>query len=248
MRLSDSTIDGVEALLRWEHPRRGLLPPADFIPLAEYTSLMGILTEWVLDAALAQLSDWGDEMQDLTMSVNISARNLMEPSFAQRVGSVLRRYRIPSSRLVLEITESAAFVDPRTVRKVLSDLDISGVQISLDDFGQGQTSLRYLSGLPLSELKIDREFVRDMVHVTSHAAIVRSVVDLSHRLGFTVVAEGVEDIAALAALEAMGCDSIQGYLLTFPLPPDDLLAWVRDRAKAATTSQSLWSSLTSTTQ
>ena len=239
IQAGSSELEGFEALLRWQHPRYGLLPPAEFLPLAEYTSLMGMLTDWVLDTALAQLIDWGDDMKHLTMSVNVSARNLPEPSFVQRVGSVLRRYRIPPSRLVLEVTETAMFVDPQHVRATLADLDHAGVRISLDDFGQGQTSLRFLSGLPLSEVKIDRVFVRDMVSLPSHTAIVRSVVDLAHRLGLTVVAEGVEDAAALAALEAMGCDSIQGFLIARPMPPDQVPSWVSDRIESAT-ARSLW--------
>jgi len=239
IQAGSSELEGFEALLRWQHPRYGLLPPAEFLPLAEYTSLMGMLTDWVLDTALAQLIDWGDDMKHLTMSVNVSARNLTEPSFVQRVGSVLRRYRIPPSRLVLEVTETAMFVDPQHVRATLADLDHAGVRISLDDFGQGQTSLRFLSGLPLSEVKIDRVFVRDMVSLPSHTAIVRSVVALSYRLGLTVVAEGVEDAAALAALEAMGCDSIQGFLIARPMPPDQVPSWVSDRIESAT-ARSLW--------
>jgi diguanylate cyclase (GGDEF)-like protein len=231
--------EGLEALLRWEHPRHGLLQPAEFLPLAEYTSLMSMLTDWVLDAALAQLIDWGDELGEITMSVNVSARNLTEPNFVQRVGSALRRYRVPASRLMLEVTETAMFVDPQHVRSTLGDLDHAGIRISLDDFGQGQTSLRFLSGLPLSEVKIDREFVCDMVTLPSHAAIVRSVVDLAHRLDLTVVAEGVEDAAALTALEAMGCDSAQGFLLAYPMPPDQVREWAAAQAANAT-SQSLW--------
>jgi EAL domain-containing protein (putative c-di-GMP-specific phosphodiesterase class I) len=164
----------------------------------------------------------------LSVSVNISARNLSNPTFADRVLAALDTSGLPYERLLLEITETALFTDVDRATAVLERLSRAGVPISLDDFGQGQTSLGFLSRLPLQELKIDRTFVTDMLADTSHSAIVRSVIELAHNLGFVVVAEGVEDEPTMRALFEMGCDAAQGYVLARPMPAGRLLGWMAD--------------------
>ena len=221
-RLVDRRVEAVEALVRWQHPTQGLLYPDRFLPLAEQTDLIDKLTDWVLDRALTEVRDLGPVASDLAVAVNVSARNLAQPDFAQRVVSALERAGVPAGRLIIEITETALLTDPRRAAGVLAELATSGVRVSLDDFGQGQTSLGYLSALPVHELKIDKSFVSDMVVNAAHAAIVRSVVELGHNLSLRVVAEGVETEEVLATLRDAGCDVAQGYLLARPVPSDKL--------------------------
>jgi diguanylate cyclase (GGDEF)-like protein len=216
----------VEALVRWRHPRRGMVPPDAFLPAAEQTGLIEPLTRWVLAAALAQITRWPAAFDDLTMAVNVSARNLARPDFADAVLAAVAAAGIAPSRLTLEITETALLTDPEVAAEVLARVSAIGVRVSIDDFGQGQTSLGYLSQLPLHELKIDKSFVTDLPDNPAHAAIVRSVVDLGHNLGLQVVAEGVETQETVALLTATGCDIAQGYLLARPMPADDLADWV----------------------
>jgi diguanylate cyclase (GGDEF)-like protein len=218
-------IVAVEALVRWNHPDRGLLYPDAFLPIAEQTGIIDGLTRWVLASALAQLEEWGSGV-DLAVAINISARNLSRADFADSVLRALRASGVPAARLLLEITETALVSDPANAGRSLRRLAAAGVRISLDDFGQGQTSLGYLSTLPLHEVKIDKSFVLDMLSDRSHAAIVRSVIDLAHNLGFEVVAEGVETPQILNALDALGCDIAQGYLLARPMPAAALPAWL----------------------
>jgi diguanylate cyclase (GGDEF)-like protein len=216
----------VEALIRWLHPGRGLVPPDGFLPVAEQTGLIDPLTRWVLATALAQVVAWGDEFDGLTMAVNVSARNLARADFADTVLGELAAAGVPADRLVLEITETALMTDPEVAADVLARLSTAGVRISIDDFGQGQTSLGYLATLPLHELKIDKSFVDDLPANPAHAAIVRSVVDLGHNLGLQVVAEGVETHEIVAVLIGLGCDIAQGYLLSRPMPAGDLPSWL----------------------
>jgi diguanylate cyclase (GGDEF)-like protein len=227
-RLADGTVTAVEALIRWHHPRHGLLFPDAFLPLAEQTGLIDPLTDWVIATALTQIREWGPSAEMLSVSVNISARNLSNPTFADRVLAALETSGLPYHRLLLEITETALFTDVDRATAVLERLSRAGVPISLDDFGQGQTSLGFLSRLPLHELKIDRTLVTDMLSDASHSAIVRSVIELAHNLGFVVVAEGVEDEPTMRALFTMGCDAAQGYVLARPMPAGRLLGWMAD--------------------
>ncbi len=225
-RLADGAVTAVEALIRWHHPRHGLLYPDAFLPIAEQTGLIDPLTEWVISTALRQIRDWGEPASQIGVAVNISARNLSDPGFGDKVLSALAASGLPNGRLLLEITETAPFTDIERATAVLQRLSAAGVPISLDDFGQGQTSLGFLSRLPLRELKIDRAFVTDMLTDSAHAAIVRSVIELAHNLGFAVVAEGVEDTLTMAALADLGCDAAQGYVLSRPMPAGALLGWV----------------------
>jgi diguanylate cyclase len=216
----------VEALVRWRHPDRGLLYPDAFLPIAEQTDIIEPLTEWVLISALHQLNEWGPELADLAVAINVSARNICRGDFAPTVLRAVRASGVSAERLLLEITETAFVTDPERAGRSLRQLAAAGVRISLDDFGCGQTSLGYLSTLPLHEVKIDKSFVMDMLDDHSHGAIVRSVIDLAHNLGFEVVAEGVETELVLAELTALGCDIAQGYLLARPMPAGDLPSWL----------------------
>jgi diguanylate cyclase len=226
LRLSDGTVDAVEALVRWNHPRHGLLYPDSFLPLAEQTGLIDPLTDWVVAAALEQMRQWAGAAAGLTVAVNVSARNLSQQSFADRILGAVALSGLEPGRLVLEITETALFTDVERATASLHRLDGAGVPISLDDFGQGQTSLGYLSRLPLHELKVDKAFVTDLTRVETNAAIVRSLIELAHNLGFVVVAEGVEDARTLTALGDMGCDFAQGYLMARPMPAADVPGWM----------------------
>jgi diguanylate cyclase (GGDEF)-like protein len=231
--LRTGRVCAVEALIRWQHPTRGMVAPDAFLPVAEQTGLIDGLTRWVLAAALAQVVAWGPAFEGLSMSVNVSARNLARADFADTVLAALATAGVPASVLVVEITETALMTDPEVAADVLARLSTAGVRISVDDFGQGQTSLGYLSTLPLHELKIDKSFVSDLPDNFGHAAIVRSVVDLGHNLGLQVVAEGVETQETVALLTATGCDVAQGYLLARPMPAADLEPWLADHRAGA---------------
>jgi diguanylate cyclase len=224
--VTSGDVIAVEALVRWNHPDRGLLFPDAFLPIAEQTGIIDALTRWVLSTALRQMDQWGDAAADLAVAINISARNICRVDFADVVLDAMAVSDVPAERLLLEITETALVTDPERAGHTLRQLAAAGVRISLDDFGCGQTSLGYLSTLPLHEVKIDKSFVLDMLDDRSHAAIVRSVIDLAHNLGFEVVAEGVETEQVLAELSALGCDIAQGYLLARPMPAGDLPGWL----------------------
>jgi diguanylate cyclase (GGDEF)-like protein len=235
-RISDGEIVAVEALIRWEHPREGLLYPDQFLPLAEQTGLIDPLTTWVVSTALRQLRELGPAATHLSVAVNVSARNLAPADFADNVLAALRESGVAPERLILEITETAIITDPTRARTVLERLAVAGVRVSLDDFGQGQTSLGHLSQLPLAELKIDKSFVLDMLTEPGHASIVRAIIELAHGLGYTVVAEGVEDEQTLTALRSLHCDVAQGFLLTHALPYAELPAWLGTYAPRAAVS------------
>jgi EAL domain-containing protein (putative c-di-GMP-specific phosphodiesterase class I) len=229
----ERSLRAVEALVRWEHPDQGLLMPDRFLPLAEQTDVIEKLTTWVLRTALAELPTLAPREQELRVAVNVSARTIGRPSFATEVIAVLNELDLPGRRLTIEVTETALMADPQRAASVLSRLAEAGVGISLDDFGRGQTSLGYLSALPLDELKIDRGFVTDMLDSPTHAAIVRSILELGHNLGLRVVAEGVETEEVLESLTEAGCDVIQGFLLARPMPPAALTAWLQDSQPSA---------------
>jgi len=216
-------VSAFEALVRWEHPVRGLVPPNDFIPIAESTGLIAPLTQWVVDSALSQLAEWSLTRPGLSIAVNISARNLRD----DLPGWLLNRlaaHRVKASQLVLEITETSFATDPVRATALLEELSAAGVRVSLDDFGQGYTSLGSLGHLPVSELKIDRGFVVAMQHSQEDRAIVASVIELGHQLGLTVVAEGVETEEVFADLRLLGCDTVQGFLFSPAVPAVDALA------------------------
>ena len=222
----------VEALVRWMHPTRGLLAPGAFVPLAEQTGVMGALTNHVLDAALRQVAHWYETGLDLAVAVNVSAETLLDEGWADDVSSALVRHGVPASRLRIEITEDALMGDPDRALRVVESLVATGVGVSLDDFGTGYSSLALLKHLPVDELKIDRVFVRDLLHDDADRAIVRSVIDLGRRFGVKTVAEGVEDEATLRRLADDGVTMAQGFHIARPLAAADLEAWLGAREQA----------------
>ena len=228
---------GVEALVRWQHPEHGLIPPGDFIPLAERTGLISPLTTYVLDAALRQCHQWRQAGHELAIAVNVSARSLLDLAFPNQVASLLARWEVPARLLMVEITESTIMADPTHALEILGRLNTMGVQIAIDDFGTGYSSMAHLKTLPIQELKVDRSFVSQMTSSTRDAVIVRSTVDLGRNLGLRVVAEGVEDVLTSQELDALGCDAIQGYYISRPVPPDDLINWLEQQQTATTTPQ-----------
>ncbi len=222
----DGRVVGVEALVRWPHPERGMVPPTLFVPVAEQTGLIRPLTEAVLGRALADCAGWRRQGHDLTVAVNLSARSLLDESLPERVAGLLRANDLPASSLELEITESAAMKDPGRALDVLHGLRRLGVGLSVDDYGTGHPSLAYLTRLPVGTLKIDRSFVQTMELDPSDRTIVRSTIELAHSLGLRVVAEGVETHATWADLARLGCDEAQGYWLARPGPADGVPAVV----------------------
>jgi diguanylate cyclase (GGDEF)-like protein len=226
--LERGRITGVEALVRWDHPERGLVPPPRFIPLIEPTALVGPFTLYVIERALRQMVAWRRQGIDLEMSVNLSARNLLDPDLPERVTVLLRQHGIPADRLTVEVTESAALVDPERAVAALETLRAGGVGVSVDDFGTGNASIEYLATLPANELKIDRTFITGMLEDERAEAIVRSTIDLARNLGLTVVAEGIETDAVMEHLTALGVQVGQGYLFSRPLPAEDLTAQLNE--------------------
>ena len=217
---------GTEALLRWEHHDLGRVGPDEFIGLAEHSGLIRPLTRWVLGSAMRQCAEWLRAGHRIGVSVNISARNLLDDQVQRALEEELEATKVPPELLTLEITESAIMEDPKRAFEHVTELRALGVNISIDDFGTGYSSLDYLRKLPARELKIDRSFVMDMDNSQDDATIVRSIVDLAHNLGLRVVAEGVETSSIWEALKQLGCDEGQGYLFKAPVPPAELLEWV----------------------
>ncbi len=230
--LSGRRVECCEALLRWEHPVRGVVPPGSFIPFAEQTGYIKAITRWVIDKALAQSAHWRGLGLDLGISVNTSARDLQAPDFARYVEDRLHAHGVPPDRLWLEVTESAVMDDPTHALENLDRIAALGVRLSIDDFGTGYSSLAYLKKLPVSELKIDRSFVQGLTTDRDDAIIVRSTIDLAHNMGLTVTAEGVEDADSLEVLKGMGCDVVQGYHVSRPLTAAALERWLRQAANA----------------
>jgi diguanylate cyclase (GGDEF)-like protein/PAS domain S-box-containing protein len=217
---------GVEALVRWEHPREGLLSPGEFIPIAEETGLIHPLSLWVLDRALRDRRVWAESGVDIGVSVNLAPDSLHHPSLDAIVADMLARHDAPARRLTIEVTETGMMRNPARARSLLGRLHDMGVQVSIDDFGTGYSSLAYLKELPVDEVKVDQSFVKDAATSQRDACIVRSVIDLGHNLGLRVVAEGVEDEETVERLRNWGCDMAQGWLLGRPTPAE---TYLRDR-------------------
>jgi diguanylate cyclase (GGDEF)-like protein len=222
--LQSTNITGVEALVRWHHPVHGLLAPVKFIPLIEQTALIGPLTLALIDQALCQLDAWRTLGIDIQMSVNLSARNLLDVELPRQIAGLLDSHGIAPERLVIEITESAAMNDPHRAVTVLTALRETGIGISVDDFGTGNASIEYLAKLPATEIKIDRSFITHILEDPRAEAIVRSIIDLARNLDLAVVAEGIETEAVMHHLAALGCDSGQGYFISRPQPANQLVA------------------------
>jgi len=222
---------GVEALVRWHHPTRGLLYPAEFMVAAERSDLIIPLTDRVLEIACGQLAGWLADGLVLPVSINVSVAALIDQGLPRRVADLLALHDLPPDLVTLEITETALTADQLRTRESLTRLQDLGVKLSLDDFGTGYSSLSHLT-MPLQELKIDRQFVTHMTTSPRSHAIARAVVDVAHDLGLRVVGEGVEDPATLEALRRIGCDEVQGYQLCPPIPEVELQAWLRDQVLA----------------
>ena len=224
--LASGQVICAEALVRWDHPRHGLLGPDVFVPIAEQTGLIRPLARWVLDAALRQCNRWRQDGLDLSVAVNLSMRNLHDPEVVDMIRQLLLRWGIPPARLVVEITESSLMADAARAMEVLGRLRGMGVSVSIDDFGTGYSSLAYLKRLSVDELKIDKSFVSHVATDHNDAAIVRSTIGLAHDLGLSVVAEGIEDQQTLEFLAGLGCDVAQGYFISRPLPVVALGDWL----------------------
>lgn len=228
--LATGAVIGVEALLRWSHPERGLVPPDEFIPLAEESGLIMPIGHWVLREACAQGRAWLDAGLDrLQIAVNISGRQLSQEDFVDQVAGVLADHDFPGTLLELEITESTAMAEPEATVETLDALKTLGVKIAIDDFGTGYSSLSYLQKFPLDRVKIDRSFTRDMMHSASNAGIVSAIIAMAHQLNFKVIAEGVEDESQVAFLRAHGCEEIQGYHISPPRDAESFRDWLATR-------------------
>jgi len=227
--LSTGQVAYIEALVRWQHPQRGFLLPEQFIPMAEHTGLIKPLSLWVLGTSLRQCHVWQQAGLYVDIAVNLSMLNLQDVQLPDKIIELLAMWSIPPTRLEVEITESVLATDPERVKEILTRLSAIGVRIALDDFGIGYSSLASLKRLPVGAMKIDKSFVLDMAVNADDATIVRSIVDLGHNLGLKVVAEGVENQATWDLLAAFGCDYVQGYYLSYPLPAAALVRWLRGR-------------------
>ena len=223
--LAGSAVVGAEALVRWQHPQRKLIPPALFIPFAEQTGFVRQLTLWMLNEASRQWAGLQLPERPLAISVNLSTRDLLDQDFPLKLDAMLARHQVPATAFCLEITESAIMDDPQRAEHTLNRLSERGFKLSIDDFGTGYSSLAYLKRLPVDQLKIDKSFVMGMESDLDDAKIVRSTIDLAHNLGLSVVAEGVENAATLEQLRSLHCDQAQGYHMSKPLPVQEFAAW-----------------------
>jgi diguanylate cyclase (GGDEF)-like protein len=231
IELTTGRVAGAEVLLRWLHPTRGLLGPADFIPFAEQTGFIRRLTRWTLDQSIAQGARWQHAGNPLSLSVNISADDISDPRFDSRVAALLSRHQLPPSLLTLELTESGLIQDSTRALQMLNALASLGVSLSIDDFGTGYSSLSHLARMPVHEVKIDRSFVQGLESDDEFATVVKSAIDMGHGLGLKVVAEGIETETAASRLRDFGCDVAQGYLYAKPMSLEALEAWIADKTR-----------------
>jgi len=218
----------VEALIRWNHPQRGMVFPDQFIPLAEDSGLIIPMTWWVVEASMKQCARWHQDGLPVNVSINISANFLQEELVVERVAELVRTYQLPDHTFALEITENMLMNDPHQASKTLIELNAMNIDVSIDDFGTGYSSLAYLKHLELDELKIDRSFVMGMSEYKNDSVIVQTVIDMAHSMGLRVVAEGVENRQDWDRLDGMGCDFIQGYFISRPKPVDEISIWLKD--------------------
>jgi len=225
LALDSGHVVGAEALVRWQHPQRGLVPPVQFIPFAEQTGFIRVLTLWVFEEAVRHWQTLNDASIELALSVNLSTRDLLDQDLPQKFEALLTRHGAPAKAFCLEITETAIMDDPQRALVTLERLNAIGFKLSIDDFGTGYSSLAYLKRLPVDELKIDQSFVRNMQTDADDAMIVRSTIDLAHNLGITVVAEGVENAQVWHMLRQLGCDQAQGYHMGRPMPLAEFSNW-----------------------
>jgi EAL domain-containing protein (putative c-di-GMP-specific phosphodiesterase class I) len=228
--MKTGSIVGVEALARWDHPRGGTITPSEFVPIAERReSVIQALTDWTLVAAFEQARSWQEDGHDLTVAVNLSPKSALDPALPDKINVLFERFEVTPARIQLELTETAVFAsgEPARVNEALGHLAEMGIVIALDDFGTGYSSLSRLRDLPIHKVKIDQSFVSHMDRRPQDALIVRSVIALAKSLHLRVVAEGVETEPVWRRLSDLGCDIAQGHYLSRPLPPDELVCWVR---------------------
>jgi len=230
ININSNIVTGVEALVRWQHPQHGFMPPDEFIPLAERTGLIKPLSLWVLKRALEQAVKWHSSHLKLGIAINISPSTLLDTELPDVITGTLASCSLSPHYITFEITEGSIIKDPERALEILTRLDKMGIRISIDDFGTGYSSLAYLKKMPASEVKIDKSFVLDMLVDENDAAIVQATIDLAHNLGMKVVAEGVENKETAERLKELGCDILQGYYFSKPLPADSFLAWVSAHA------------------
>jgi predicted signal transduction protein with EAL and GGDEF domain len=234
-------VTAAEALLRWNHPTRGVVLPGDFVHVAERFGLIGAIGNWVITDACRQGREWRDRGLRMRVAINLSAHQMRQDDIADRIAEALRRYRIHPSLLTCEITETAAMEDTKATQETFRRLGVLGAHLSIDDFGTGYSSLSYLRRLPAEELKIDRSFVMDLEHSPDARAVVDAVVKLAHALGLKVVAEGVENPRQRQVLAELGCDELQGFLFAKPMSARALLMWaMRDRSETTAFRPSLF--------
>ena len=226
VNLEKGIVTGVEALCRWTSPVHGPVSPARFVSVAERCGLIGPLTRWTLNAALRECAAWQERLPGLSVAVNLSPMVLCDSDLPQLVDETLKLWKVPAALLTLEVTEGAVMQRPEACLQALEALELAGIRLSIDDFGTGHSSLAYLKQLPVAELKIDRAFVRDMMHGEADRRLVQSVIDLAQNFRLEVVAEGVEDEDTLDALTLMGCAQAQGYGIARPMPADELPGWL----------------------
>ena len=229
--LQKGVCTGCEALLRWHHPQHGMVPPGDFIPLAEMTEIIHPLSLWVFRTALQQVRSWMNQGYEIPVAINLSARNLVDVRFPEQLRELLREFSVPNHLLEIEITESALITDPQRAMQVVRTFHDLGIHLAIDDFGTGYSSMSYLKKLPVQTLKIDRSFVMDMLSDEADAVIVRSTIGLAHSFGLAVVAEGVEDEETLQALRNLQCEQAQGYHISRPVPVDEFNQWYLGQSK-----------------
>jgi diguanylate cyclase (GGDEF)-like protein len=226
LNLTTGAITQLEALMRWKHPQLGDLSPAEFVPIAEHTGSARHLTSWALTQAIRHMAQWHAAGLDITVAVNLSAPDIMDPQLVEEIQACLHEWAVQPSRLVLEITESAVMRDPNLAARHMHLLKLAGVRFAIDDFGTGHSSLAQLSRLPLDQLKIDRTFITHAHERPADATIVKSTIELAHNMGLTVVAEGVESATAVKLLRSMGCDLVQGEFISTPLTPGEVREFV----------------------
>jgi EAL domain-containing protein (putative c-di-GMP-specific phosphodiesterase class I) len=226
LHLKSGLMTRAEVLIRWNHPKRGLLSPAAFIPIAERTGVIRAMTDWIFDRTLKQIRTWHDEGAPVHVAVNVSAKSLQEQTLPTKVHDLLQKWHVDPRFLKIEITESSIMADPAHALAIMSLVQSLGVRLSVDDFGTGYSSLSHLRQLPIDEIKIDKSFVTGMRNSDADATIVRTVIDLAHNLGKQVCAEGVEDEATWDLLGELGCDLAQGYWISRPMKAADFMKWL----------------------
>lgn len=230
LRLADRAFTGAEVLMRWQHPVRGNIPPGHFIPHAERTSLIHLLTKWALEESFRHLTRWVVESPDIHVAVNLTARDLGDPDLPEMIARLARQYALKPGNIEFEITETGILSDQQSAVALLQDIKSYGFRIAVDDFGTGQSSLQYLKNLPIDTLKIDQAFVKNLSSDKRDQSIVNTVIAMARSLDLEVTAEGVEDLPALEYLARQGCTHAQGYAIARPFPAAELTAWIRSRA------------------